>query len=221
MTKTTEAFSRQRLHSLMMRFSLCLLVFTVGSLHPGHNYTDYTQKATQHMEILKEVYNKYPIAEKDHQIYILEQFEERWQNLITEYKRVEPHKKGEVLLKMRDSYIQIHGLLRDACIKLKKYSRDIFIDYTDKVQNRKLSKSESDFYENSFEVAKRETRRAKKAFLRRHFSYSARLYDRSVIILANTYKKLNWALPPTYQKIQTVSSDNISDDPLDQTFSLH
>ena len=204
----------------MVGFFFCLLVFTASDLYPGHNYADYTQKATQHLKLLNEVYNKYPIAEKSRQIHILKQFEKRWQNLITKYKRVEPHKKGEILLRMRNSYIQIYGLLRNTCIKLKNYSRDIFIDYTNKVKDKKLSRSESDFYENSFQVAKREVRRAKTAFLRKHFSYSVHLYDRSVIILANTYKKLNWPLPPTYQKIQTASSDD-TDDPLKRIFALH
>ena len=185
------------------------LFFIGGSLQAGHNYIDYTTKASQHFSLLNELYSKYPMSESSQKLILIRKLKKKWDNMVSEYKQIHSQKRSRMLLRMKERYIQLYGMLQKTCIKLNQYSNDILIDYTQRLKTKKLNRKQKDIYENSFRVAKHEMYRAQNAYLSEQFNYSAQLYHRSIIILANTYKKLNWAVPPTYEKVQTVSINSI------------
>ncbi len=180
-----------------------------GSLQAGHNYVDYVNRANQHFSLLNELYNKYPMSESSQKLILIRKLKKNWDNMIAEYKRMHSQKRSHMLLRIKEHYLPLYEMLRKTCLKLNRYSSDILIDYVQRIKTNKLNRQQKDIYENSFRVAKHEIYRAQNAFLSKQFNYSAQLYHRSIIILANTYKKLNWAVPPTYEKVQTVSKHSI------------
>ena len=180
------------------------LVFLSSGISAKHDFKDYSEKAKDHFLLLQDIYSKYPLADKNKLMEIILVEEKRWYDIETDYKQTTGRNRSRVLLLIRENYLNLLDYVQKACLQLKRYSDDILIDFAERRQRKNLNRKEIDIYENSFNVANREIHRAKKAFLNHQFNYSAKLYDRAVVILANTYKKLNWVVPPTYKNVQTV-----------------
>ena len=188
----------------LFRFFIWILFLPLifSEIYAGHNYKDYTTKARNHIKLLNELYEKYPIQDKNKRIKTIKKLRKIWDEMISDHKQGNSKQRNYILLQMRGNYVQLRNMLKVVCIKMSRYSSDILIDYTERFKESKLSSKQKDIYENSFRVAKYEKYRARIAFIRKQFNYSARLYNRSVIILANTYRKLNWFVPSTYRKVQ-------------------
>ena len=193
-----------KMNSLVKIFLLAHLVFFVSQAWARPDFNDYNTKARKHFALLYQVYGKYPIADKNKSIRSISNREKKWEEVEMLYKRSTNHERNKVLLLVRNNYLGLLKHVKKACQHLKSYSNDIFIDFTEKRKGKSLDTRERGIYTNSFGVAKREIHRAKQAFSSQQFNYSARLYDRAVIILANAYKKLDWVMPPTYESVQTI-----------------
>ena len=185
-------------------FSIVSFVFFVSQVWTRPTFEAYNTKANKHFALLHQIYNKYPIADRNKFIRSFSNREKRWEDIEALYKQSTGHERNKVLLLVRSHYLDLLEYVERACRHLKSYSNDILIDFTEKRKGKNLDIREREIYANSFGVAKREIHRAEKAFLGHQFNYSARLYDRAVVILANAYKKLDWVMPPTYENIQTI-----------------
>ena len=185
-----------------------LFMFLSSSIFAKHDFKDYSKRANDHFILLQDVYNKYPVENKNSLIQLISIKKKKWNDIELNYKQSEGRQKSQMLFVIRENYLDLLGYVHSVCLHLRRYSNDILIDFIEKRKGDDLNHKEIEIYKNSFNVAKREIHRAKKAFLNQQYNYSAKLYDRAVIILANTYRKLNWAVPTTYKDVQTINKNS-------------
>ena len=116
------------------------------------------------------------------------------------YKNSTHKNRWAALKELEKSYLKMNNIIKSSAESMQMYSNDLLADFSDRLRQDRNREVKASTYQNSYRVCKYEFYRAQKALRNGQYRYSSHLYDRGITILKNAYKKLAWALPPTYSK---------------------
>lgn len=189
-----------------MAYILSLIFFLMAflSIFSAVDFSRLHSKGDSHLVLLGKIYGKYPVRQE--KVTHLRLLEEKWIHHIKDYERSTRNDRSQSLKTLKKTYSDILVVMKGAADDMKIYSDELVLDFTDRIHDvdtESMDKMEYSYYyesRNHFQVIKREFYRAHTAYLRKQYAYSVALYDRGILMMMNTYKKLNWSLPKILQK---------------------
>ena len=185
----------------MHRYLFITLVFFIAG-RQGFSYStvDYSQvkeKIEKNFSLVDRLKVTYPVFNDNRDI--IEKLRRKWNEQKSDYRRATAREKNRIFKEILSTHLKIENLLRDLAVSMQRYSEDILLDFNDRLNEERNSSIKPESYTQRMQVGKQEFSRAASAFRKKQYAYSIHLYDRGISIVSHTYKKLNWALPPTYR----------------------
>jgi len=130
----------------------------------------------------------------------MKRLNKEWNSELSRFDQAPARKRAGILAQLNNTRKKFDYHLADLCNGLRVYSNDILADFTSRLKGSKKVPAKEN-YSNALQVTRQEFSRAEKAFTNRQYQYSAHLYDRGILILRKTYKKLGWGSPAIYSNL--------------------